>query len=124
MKRSEETVSLANQGIALWKTGKPNEAIKILIPLARNNPSDAALQALVGFVYCDAEQFVEAIPHLEKAIFIKPRYALAVRALFHCLWELGEYQRGLVVVRNLAAISEDPEDQTMLADIEAEYGTA
>src|SRR5215813_1896671 len=99
MDRSRDLEAAVNRSITVWKRGQPEESLSALLPLAKAHPEDAALQALVGCVYYDSGKMAEAIPYLEAATAVKPKYELAWRGFFHALWDTGDHARGLATAR-------------------------
>lgn len=81
-----------------------NERIHELLELLAEEPADALLRLLLGKEYVAAGDWAAALPHLEQAVALDPRYSAQYRELGGVLDKLGRpadaadvWQRGVTV---------------------------
>jgi Tfp pilus assembly protein PilF len=81
-----------------------NDRIPELLVLLAEEPEDALLRLMLGREYAAAGDLAAALPHLEQAVALDPRYSAAYRELGVVLDKLGRsseagdaWRRGITV---------------------------
>lgn len=81
-----------------------NDRIHELLELLAEEPADALLRLMLGKEYVAAGDLAAALPHLERAVALDPRYSAAYREFGLVLEKLGRaadagdvWQRGVTV---------------------------
>ncbi|HWC15791.1 MAG TPA: tetratricopeptide repeat protein [Terriglobales bacterium] len=108
-----------NLGLALFKAGELNEAIKIFEALRqqqpRSSPETLRLNTLIGMSHYGLKQYAAAVPYLKQATAADPQ-SLPFRLLLahSCLWS-KQYQCVLDVYREILALNAESAEADMLA---------
>jgi Tfp pilus assembly protein PilF len=83
-----------------------NERIRELLELLGEEPADALLRMMLGKEYVAAGDAAAALPHLEQAVSLDPRYSAAYRELGVVLEKLGRPADAADVWRRGIAVAE------------------
>jgi tetratricopeptide (TPR) repeat protein len=84
---------------ALWEEGKAREAVELLEDLVERYPRDVDCHMLLGSIYGDLGDFVEAIHHLEAAARFSRRDPEALLLLGTAYWEAALHSHALLTFR-------------------------
>jgi len=100
----------------------PSERIQDLLELLEDEPDDALLRLTLGKEYLEAGDAAAALPHLERAVAVDPRYTAAYRYLGAALEALGRaddaaeaWQRGIAVAEETGDLQAGKEMRVFLA---------
>jgi tetratricopeptide (TPR) repeat protein len=77
----EDTGALFGLSLALLADGKTDQALHIAQAAIKDNPSDPELNAVMGEILCQRENFSDAEGYLKESLNSKPKYASHVHAL-------------------------------------------
>ena len=94
---------------ALLKTGRPRDALTILLELDRSAPPDANRAQMIGVAYTQLESFADAEKYYREAVRLNPRFWAARKNLATMLWFLDrkpESEREFLAVTG--ALPTDP----------------
>jgi Tfp pilus assembly protein PilF len=87
-----------------------NDRIRELLELLADEPTDALLRLMLGKEYVAAGDLRAALPHLEQAVVLDPRYSAAYRELGIVLDKLGRPVDAADVWRRGVAVAEEAGD--------------
>jgi tetratricopeptide (TPR) repeat protein len=73
--------ALFGVSLALLANGQIDEALHVAQGAAKDNPSDPEMNAVMGEILCQRENFIEAEAFLKKSLNTKPEYVSHVHAL-------------------------------------------
>lgn len=107
----------------------PTERIHELLELLQEEPEDALLRLTLGKEYLDAGDAEAALPHLEHAVVIAPRYTAAYRYLGAALDAVGRdgdaaeaWERGIAVAEETGDLQAGKEMRVFLERLRARQG--
>jgi protein O-mannosyl-transferase len=101
---------LVNLGVALDRSDRPDEALRVFEEALRANPRDAYAHNNVGAILAGRGQTAEALAHFETAVRLRPDYALAHANLGALLEQTGrerEAEPHLREADRLRALTQD-----------------
>ena len=106
-----------------------SERIRDLEELLHDEPDDALLRLTLGKEYLEADDARAALPHLERAVAVDPRYTVAYRYLGVALEKLGRsaeaaaaFERGIAVADETGDLQAGKEMQVFLTRLRAVRG--
>jgi tetratricopeptide (TPR) repeat protein len=79
--RPQDTGALFGLSLALLGNGQRDEALHVAQAAIKDNPGDPELNAVMGEVLCQREEFLEAETYLKKSLNTKPEYIPHLHAL-------------------------------------------
>jgi Tfp pilus assembly protein PilF len=107
----------------------PSERITELLELLADEPDDALLLMTLGAAYLEESDGAAALPHLERAVAVDPRYTAAYRHLGTALARLGRdadaadaWARGVAVAEETGDVQAGKEMQVFLDRLRARRG--
>ncbi len=83
------------------------KALSVLEPALRAYPNDAALHAVVAFVYRRAGAFEKFLVHLEKSVELDPRNVTRAAEFVESLIAFGEYEKAERYLEQVRALDRD-----------------
>ena len=105
------------------------ERIADLLALLEDEPDDALLLVTLGKEYLDAGDAAAALPHLERAVTVDPRYTVAYRYLGTALEAAGRtadadvtWERGIAVAEETGDLQAGKEMRVFLERLRARGG--
>jgi tetratricopeptide (TPR) repeat protein len=93
------------------------EALPILEQLEKVQPRSAALYAVLGDTYWELRLMDKAIAAFRFATVLSPKSETASLCLFHCLWELGEYDKAIVEAYRFLRLGDSEDYRAILMEI-------
>jgi Flp pilus assembly protein TadD len=98
-----------------------SERIRELEELLQDEPDDPLLRLTLGKEHLEAGNAADAVPHLERAVAVDPKYTVAYRYLGAALEKAGRsadaaavWERGIVVASETGDIQAGKEMQVFL----------
>lgn len=82
--------------VALWRTGRPQEAIQHLEQVLRIYPNYAPVHYDLGVVLAKSGRAEDAIKHYEQGLRIKPDSAIAHNSLWNALIQIGNVEDAIM----------------------------
>jgi Flp pilus assembly protein TadD len=105
------------------------ERIRELRELLEDEPDDALLRLTLGTELLDAGDAAAALPHLERAVAVAPRYTAAYRHLGTALERLGRgaearaaWERGIAVAEDTGDLQAGKEMRVLLSRLREPAG--
>ena len=86
---------------ALVKQGKPDEALRLLMALAANEPNADGLEAAFGATYFQSHKFPQAIEHLKNALTQNPDDLEATQLLALSFYGSGDFAKAAPLLEKL-----------------------
>ena len=120
-----QTVEAGNPSLiaANWKlatvllySGKPDEALALLIPLAERFADEPEVAEGLGLAYYQKQSYAEAVRHLERAITLRPPDYTLLNALGDSYQNLGQPEKAREVFERSLALN--PAQEAVKARLE------
>jgi Flp pilus assembly protein TadD len=86
------------------------DRIQDLLELLADEPADALLRLMLGKEHVAAGDLAAALPHLEQAVALDPRYSAAYRELGAVLDQLGRASDAAAVWRRGIGVADETGD--------------
>ncbi len=106
-----------------------SERIADFLALLEEEPDDTLLRLTLGKEYLDGGDAAAALPHLERAVTVDPRYTVAYRYLGAALEAVGRvadaaaaWERGVAVAEETGDLQAGKEMQVFLDRLRARGG--
>jgi len=100
------------RAVELRDSGQLMKAEQILQNIASKYPDYWLPYLFLGDIYDDLERYQEAADMFQKAVTIKPNYAIASRTLFHAQWDLGKEKEALEEIRRFLSVADWNDEKT------------
>jgi len=113
--------SQLDKAIALFRQGKEQTAVELLLKLAQEYPRYGQLLSYLGMVLWDLGRTREAIPYLLKAAKLTPKYEDVSVALFYSLWDEGRRSEAHDELRRFTSIAESELYEEILLKEHCDY---
>jgi predicted Zn-dependent protease len=111
--------SAADNAIKMWRSGEPDAALRVLLPLADSHPEAFTLKAIIGFIYYETDRLLEAYPYIKQVSDAQPNRKLIARVLFHILDKLGMDAEAIDQADRLANLTGRDDDEEMFQAVAA-----
>jgi tetratricopeptide (TPR) repeat protein len=109
-----------DRGHALWEEGNPEEALELAKELVERYPRDLDCRMLLGFVYGDLGDFLDAIQHLEVAARLSRRDPEVLLVLGGAYHQAALHSHALLTFRECLRYELDEEATKQVQDVMAD----
>jgi len=109
-----------NKGIDLWRSGRYDESLKILLKLATRFPDHPPLLGVIASVYFEMDDLEHAIEYFKRTVELSPKSELASRGLFHSLYRSGFKDRAFSEIRRFLSLRSSDEYLRLLSELNEE----
>jgi predicted O-linked N-acetylglucosamine transferase (SPINDLY family) len=101
-------------GLALRSLGRAQEALGSFERAIELDPGSAMLHADLGATLQMTNQLPRALESLQRALELDPRNLMALRAMVHARFTMGEWQEALQLARSTVEIAPAPDAHSMM----------
>ena len=116
--KEEKYDRLYQDALKLRDSGHPEESLRALSSLIGiDDESDARVLVVMGTIYLESKDFIEAVNLYKKAVELKPRDPLASLGLFHSLANARQEKDAFAELRRFLSISESDEHFRLIEEM-------